>query len=102
MTSSAVERSTRGPAEQQPAEAVCSAVLDRARRDLSEASFKLWFADLTPGSLKGDVIELLAPSAYVKTWLAGHYMDLIVASAREALGPHAKVRLRVRRSGGAS
>jgi chromosomal replication initiator protein len=84
------------PAEP-PARAACSAVLERARRDLSEASFKLWFADLSPGDLKGDVLELVAPSAYVKNWLASHYMDLIMASARDALGPKTRVRLRTER-----
>jgi chromosomal replication initiator protein len=97
MTSSAIERSPRESPER-PAEAGCSAVLERARRDLSEASFKLWFADLSPGGeLKGDVLELVAPSTYVKNWLASHYMDLILASARDALGPKTRVRLRTDR-----
>ena len=77
-----------------PAQAACSAVLERARRDLTEASFKLWFADLSAGGLKGQVLELVAPSTYVKNWLASHYMDLILASARESLGPKTRVRLR--------
>src|SRR5436189_5474011 len=96
MTSSAIERSSRESPEP-PAQAGCSAVLERARRDLSEASFKLWFADLSAGDLRGDVLELVAPSAYVKNWLASHYMDLILASAREALGPKTRVRLRTDR-----
>jgi chromosomal replication initiator protein len=96
MTSSAIERSSRESPEP-PAQAGCSAVLERARRDLSEASFKLWFADLSPGDLRGDVLDLVAPSTYVKNWLASHYMDLILASAREALGPKTRVRLRTDR-----
>jgi chromosomal replication initiator protein len=99
MTSSAIERSSRDHPES-PAQTACSAVLERARRDLSEASFELWFADLAPGELKGQVLELIAPSTYVKNWLAGHYMDLILASARSALGPKTRVRLRTERSGG--
>src|SRR6266581_6832079 len=96
MTSSAIERSPRESPEP-PAQTGCSAVLERARRDLSEASFKLWFADLSPGDLRGDVLELVAPSTYVKNWLASHYMDLILASARDALGPKTRVRLRTDR-----
>jgi len=69
-------------------------VLDRARQDLPEASFKLWFADLGPGDLKGGVLELVAPNGYVKRWLSGHYMDLITATARQILGPNVRVRLR--------
>jgi chromosomal replication initiator protein len=72
----------------------CAAILGRARRDLSEASFKLWFADLHPGQDTETSVELLAPSDYVKNWLVGHYMSLITASVREALGPTVQVRLR--------
>jgi len=70
-------------------------VHERARRDLPAPAHELWFADLTPGAHKGEVIEFLAPSSYVRSWLAGHYMDLITAAAREVLGPRTKVRIRV-------
>jgi chromosomal replication initiator protein len=65
---------------------------------LPEAAFNLWFADLRPGHLKSDVLEIIVPSAYVKNWLAAHHMDLIIGSAREVLGPSAKVRLKLERS----
>jgi chromosomal replication initiator protein len=76
------------------ATAALAAVLERARRGLSEAQFELWFANLAPGDLRGDVLELVAPSAYVKNWLSVHHMDLITASAQEVLGPATRVRLR--------
>ena len=93
MTSSLAEQPVPQPPEP-PARAAWSAVLDRARQDLPEASFKLWFADLGPGELKGGVLELIAPNGYVKRWLSGHYMDLITATARQTLGPNVRVRLR--------
>src|SRR6266480_2621164 len=80
---------------QSTAMAAWSAVVDRARHDLSEPSFKLWFEGLAPGPLKGDVLDLFVPSGYVKTWLTGHYMGLITSSARSVLGPSATVRLRI-------
>jgi len=61
---------------------------------LPEAAFEMWFAGLAPGKVRGDVVELLTPSPYVRTWLSGHYMDLIAASVATALGPEARVRLR--------
>jgi chromosomal replication initiator protein len=82
------------------ARAALAAVLERAREGLSEAQFELWFANLAPGDVKGNVLELVAPSAYVKNWLAGHHMDLITASAREILGPSTRVRLRADRTKG--
>jgi chromosomal replication initiator protein len=78
-------------------EVACQAVLARARTDLSEPQFKLWFAGLSPGKARGDLVELIAPSAYVKTWLSGHYMDLITKAVADALGANAVVRLKVPR-----
>src|SRR6266545_3144393 len=95
MTSPLVERPVHAPVE--PSRATWAAIMDRARRDLPEAAFNLWFADLRPGDLKGDVLELIVPSAYVKNWLAAHHMDLISSTAREILGPAAKVRLKLER-----
>jgi chromosomal replication initiator protein len=106
MTAPLAQSSLQTPGE--PSRAAWAAIIDRARRDLPEAAFNLWFADLRPGDLKGDVFELVAPSAYVKNWLAGHHMDLITGSAREVLGPKATVRLKLERqkrereSGGAA
>ncbi len=76
--------------------------MDRARHELSEASYKLWFADLAPGEGTGSSVELVAPTSYVKNWLAGHYMELINTSIREVLGPGARIRLRARRSADAA
>ena len=63
-----------------PAHLACAAVLDRARGDLPNAAYEMWFAALAPGKTRGDVVELLAPNGYVKSWLSGHYMDLIGAA----------------------
>ena len=94
MTTLAV-RPTPDEQAEGPAKAVWSSVMDRARQDLSEAQYELWFADLRPGHHKGSLVELVAPSEYVKGWLSAHYMSLIVSSARETLGPAARVRLRI-------
>ncbi len=72
---------------------------ERARRELSEASFKLWFAELAPGRARQSVVELLAPNTYVRNWLAGHYMKLITSEARRALGPSTRVELSVASNG---
>jgi chromosomal replication initiator protein len=71
--------------------------MGRARRDLPEAAFSLWFADLTPGELRGDVLEIIAPNAYVKNWLAAHHVALMAAAAREVLGRAVTVRIKILR-----
>src|SRR5207249_4377879 len=43
--------------------------------------------------LSGGVLEMMAPSDYVKGWLSSHYMELLTAATREVLGPEADVRL---------
>jgi chromosomal replication initiator protein len=73
-------------------------VLDRARQDLPPAAFEMWFAKLTPGKVKGEVVELVAPNGYVRSWLSGHYMDLIQAAVGETLGGSMKVRLKAARA----
>jgi chromosomal replication initiator protein len=80
-----------------PARAACEAVLERARTELPAAAFNLWFAELTPGVFRDNVLELVAPNAYVKNWLAGHHMDLMTASVREVLGPKVQVKLKIER-----
>jgi chromosomal replication initiator protein len=87
------------PASDPPAR-VCAAVLDRARTELPQAAFDMWFAGLVPGGQRGEVVELVAPSSYVRSWLSGHYMDLIAATATELLGPNGRVRLRAAPSTG--
>jgi chromosomal replication initiator protein len=88
-----------------PARAAWEAVIEHARQELPESAFNLWFADLAPGELRGDVLEIIAPNAYVKNWLTAHHVALMTASAQEVLGPSVTVRLVVRRgkrgSGGA-
>jgi chromosomal replication initiator protein len=75
-----------------------AAVLERAKRDLPAAAFDMWFSGLAPGRLKGQVVELVAPNGYVKSWLAGHYMDLIAAAVRESTGGTLRVRVRASRA----
>src|SRR5919198_5582783 len=96
MTSPLAERSVGAPVE--PARATWEAVVERARRDLPEAAFNLWFSELRTGELKGDAFEIIVPSTYVKNWLLAHHMDLITASVRDVLGPKAKVRLKTERT----
>jgi chromosomal replication initiator protein len=96
VTSPATEHAS-GERLDPPARAAWQAVIEHARQELPESAFNLWFADLAPGELRGDVLEIIAPNAYVKNWLTAHHVALMTASAREILGPSVTVRLTVRR-----
>jgi chromosomal replication initiator protein len=78
---------------EQAAERTWSQVVDRARRELSESSFAMWFSGVRATSLHDGVLEVVAPSDYVRDWLAKHYLGLIQSAAMEALGTAVQVRL---------
>jgi chromosomal replication initiator protein len=67
--------------------------LEAIRRDLAESSYKMWFSGVEARALPDGVLELVAPSEYVKSWLANHYMDLITEAVRKAGGRELAVRL---------
>jgi chromosomal replication initiator protein len=75
------------------AHAVWQGVLERAKQDLAESSFNMWFAEVRPGAFEGGVLELLAPSDYVRDWLAKNYLELIQEAATDAAGESVRVRL---------
>jgi chromosomal replication initiator protein len=71
---------------QEAAESTWSHVVERARRELPESSFSMWFQGVRATSLHDGVLEVLAPSEYVKDRLAKNYGDLIHEAATEAVG----------------
>jgi chromosomal replication initiator protein len=68
-------------------------VVERARRELPESTFAMWFGGVRATSLHNDVLEILAPSPYVRERLAGQYLDLIQEAAAEAAGRPLQVRI---------
>jgi len=72
-----------------------SHVVDRARAELPESTIAMWFAEVRPAKLDGDVLELLAPSEYVRDRLARNHIQLISDAASEAAGHPITVRLEV-------
>jgi chromosomal replication initiator protein len=54
----------------------------------------MWLADVEPARLDGGTLELLAPSAYVRNWLASRYLDLLNRAVTEAAGEPVRIELR--------
>jgi chromosomal replication initiator protein len=79
---------------EEAAESTWSRVVERARSELSESSFSMWFQDVRATRLRDGVLDVLAPSEYVKDRLAKNYADLIRTAATEALGLPVRVRFR--------
>jgi chromosomal replication initiator protein len=75
------------------AERAWASVVARAREELPESSFAMWFSDVRAVGLREDVLDVHAPSEYVRERLARHYLDLIRRAAADALGRPVQIRL---------
>lgn len=75
------------------AERTWSRVLERAHREIPEVSFSMWFTGVRATALRDGVLEVVAPSAYVRDRLAKQYAPLIERAASEAAGGPVHLRL---------
>lgn len=78
---------------QEAAERTWARVVDRARQELPESSFSMWFGGVRATSLHDGILEVVAPSEYVRDRLAKNYLDLIQAAATDSLGHPIQVHL---------
>jgi chromosomal replication initiator protein len=78
---------------EEAAERTWAHVVERAQQELSESSFSMWFGGVRPRSLHDGVLEVVAPSDYVRERLAKHYAGLIQDAATEAVGLPVKLEL---------
>jgi chromosomal replication initiator protein len=85
---------------EQAADQAWARVVERARTELPESSFAMWFNGVRATSLRDGVLEVLAPSDYVRDWLAKHYLDLIQRAAADATGRPIRVHLGASHDGG--
>jgi chromosomal replication initiator protein len=72
-----------------------SHVVDIARASLPESTVAMWFAQVRPATLDHDVLELFAPSEYVRERLTRNHLGLIRSAASEAAGHPVSVRLEI-------
>ncbi len=70
-------------------------VLTRARAELPETTLVMWFSDVRPASLLGDVLTLAVPSQFVKERLQHQHLGLIEEAAAVSAGRPLKVELEI-------
>jgi chromosomal replication initiator protein len=75
------------------AERTWSRVLERAHHEIPEVSFSMWFTGVRATALRDGVLEVVAPSPYVRDRLAKHYAPMIERAASEAVGAPIHLRL---------
>ena len=71
-----------------------TAVADRIRDDLSPMVFGAWFSTTRALALDGDVLEVGVPNEFTRSWIEGHFSEL-VRKAATAADPGVSVRFRV-------
>jgi chromosomal replication initiator protein len=79
--------------QEEAAERAWSQVVDRARRELAESSYAMWFTGVRATSLHDGVLEVATPSDYVRDWLAKHYVPMIERVASDAADAPVRVHL---------
>jgi chromosomal replication initiator protein len=67
----------------------------RLRGALNETTFGTWFGNVDGADLDGDSFVLNVPNDFTREWIEGHFLDLIRAAVKDALGSDRAVRLRV-------
>jgi chromosomal replication initiator protein len=87
-----VDKATGAPARD--AQAIWSRVADRARDELPEHSYNMWFSEVRARALHDGTLELEAPSEYVRGWLSKNYLELISRLVAQAAGEGLTVDLR--------
>ena len=70
-----------------------SHVVEKARAELPESSFSMWFAGVRATEFHDGLLHVTAPSEYVRDWLARNYLDLIQRGATEVSGGPVRVHL---------
>jgi chromosomal replication initiator protein len=86
-----VDKPTEAPARD--AQAIWSRVADRARDEVPEHSFNMWFSEIRAVSIRDGTLELEVPSEYVRAWLSKNYQDLISRLVAQAAGTGLTVNL---------
>jgi chromosomal replication initiator protein len=77
------------------AESLWDDVSARLRGALNETTFGTWFGGVDGAELDDDSFVLSIPNDFTREWIEGHFLDLIRAAVKDALGSDRAVRLRV-------
>jgi chromosomal replication initiator protein len=77
------------------AERVWDDVVRRLRETLNEPTYATWFAPALPGSLRDDSFAVVVPNEFTRNWIETHFIGLLRAAVRDALGREVRVVLTV-------
>jgi chromosomal replication initiator protein len=78
------------------AESLWSDLSKRLRETLNESTYTTWFAEAGPGVLDADSFQIVVRNDFTREWIEGHFLGLIKAAARDALGRDVRIAVAVR------
>jgi len=67
----------------------------RLRDTLNETTYETWFAAARPVALRDDSFVLVVPNDFTRNWIESHFLGLLSASVRDALGREVRVSLEI-------
>ncbi len=71
-------------------EPIWDRVCGELRQEVPDFKFHIWLAPLSLAAVEGDSLYVAAPE-HIRTWVRDHYLELLVAAARRAHSPSARV-----------
>ncbi len=94
-SAAAMQPAAREDASGDGGHAVWARILERARSEVNEQTFRTWFLQTRFVQLDGDTLVLEGPNPFFVDWLTEHHLDLLERCARGELGPAVQVLVRV-------
>ncbi len=67
----------------------------RLQGTLNETTYATWFAAAVPESLTDDTFVVVLPNDFTRSWIESHFLGLLRAALRDAIGRDIRVALKV-------
>lgn len=75
------------------ANSLWSAISGDLQQTLAPPTYAAWFSRASASRLDHDGLEIIVPNEFVRSWISGHFLDLIEAAATQAHGTTVAVSL---------
>jgi chromosomal replication initiator protein len=87
------------PAATPSAVVLWEAIADELRQSLAAPTYSAWFGRASGRSLQDEELAVEVPNEFVRSWISGHFMELVTAAALTAHGAPLQVSLVVETAG---
>jgi len=83
------------PADEPTADRLWDDVSRRLRDTLNETTFETWFSDAAGRTLDDGAFVVVVPNDFTREWIENHFLGLLRAATKDALGREVRVALTV-------